>query len=96
MAEIDVQVHAYERNHPGRPWARTPASATSEEIGSGHGRSRRRRVRDRSLHVGYGLDADQRHADLRAGGRTLRNTDHLSDSDRSTLSVGTLQKVYRW
>ena len=21
MAVIDVQVHAYERNHPGRPWA---------------------------------------------------------------------------
>jgi len=26
----------------------------------------------------------------------LRNTDHLSDSDRSTLMGGTLQKVYRW
>jgi len=21
MATIDVQVHCYERNHPGRPWA---------------------------------------------------------------------------
>jgi L-fuconolactonase len=35
MAVIDVQVHAYERNHPGRPWAgqlHGPASATSEEM----------------------------------------------------------------
>ena len=35
MAVIDVQVHAYERNHPGRPWAgqlHGPASATDEEM----------------------------------------------------------------
>ena len=35
MAVIDVQVHAYERNHPGRPWAgqlHGPASATGEEM----------------------------------------------------------------
>src|SRR6202521_3070821 len=33
MAVIDVQVHAYERNHPGRPWAgqlHGPASANGE------------------------------------------------------------------
>ena len=33
MAVIDVQVHAYERNYPGRPWAghlHGPASATGE------------------------------------------------------------------
>ena len=24
MEIIDVQVHTYERNHPGRPWATTP------------------------------------------------------------------------
>ena len=35
MAVIDVQVHAYERNHPGRPWAgqlHGPTSATGEEM----------------------------------------------------------------
>ena len=35
MAVIDVQVHAYERNHPGRPWAgqlHGPASATGGEM----------------------------------------------------------------
>ena len=35
MAVIDVQVHAYEGNHPGRPWAghlHGPASATGEEM----------------------------------------------------------------
>src|SRR5580700_10575949 len=35
MAVIDVQVHAYERSHPGRPWAGNlhgPASATGEEM----------------------------------------------------------------
>lgn len=35
MAVIDVQVHAYERNHPGRPWAgqlHGPASASGEEM----------------------------------------------------------------
>jgi predicted TIM-barrel fold metal-dependent hydrolase len=35
MAVIDVQVHAYERNYPGRPWAghlHGPASATGEEM----------------------------------------------------------------
>ena len=26
----------------------------------------------------------------------FRNTDHLSDSDRSKLMGDTLQKVYRW
>lgn len=35
MAVIDVQVHAYERNHPGRPWAghlHGPQSANGEEM----------------------------------------------------------------
>jgi L-fuconolactonase len=35
MPVIDVQVHAYERNHPGRPWVghlEGPASATGEEM----------------------------------------------------------------
>src|SRR5918998_683200 len=35
MAVIDVQVHAYEPNHPGRPWVgqlHGPASATGEEM----------------------------------------------------------------
>ena len=35
MAIIDVQVHAYERNHPGRPWAghiAGPASVTGDEM----------------------------------------------------------------
>ncbi len=35
MPIIDVQVHAYERNHPGRPWVghlHGPASATGEEM----------------------------------------------------------------
>src|SRR5947208_13679281 len=35
MTVIDVQVHAYERNHPGRPWAghlHGPESATGEEM----------------------------------------------------------------
>lgn len=35
MPVIDVQVHAYERNHPGRPWAghlHGPESASGEEI----------------------------------------------------------------
>ena len=32
---IDVQVHAYERNHPGRPWSGTlvgPDSVTGDEM----------------------------------------------------------------
>ena len=35
MAVIDVQVHAYEANHPGRPWVgqlHGPASASGEEM----------------------------------------------------------------
>jgi predicted TIM-barrel fold metal-dependent hydrolase len=35
MPKIDVQVHAYERNHPGRPWAghlAGPASVTGDEM----------------------------------------------------------------
>jgi L-fuconolactonase len=35
MPTIDVQVHAYERNHPSRPWAghlAGPASATGDEM----------------------------------------------------------------
>ena len=35
MAIVDVQVHAYEKDHPGRPWAEAltgPASATDEEM----------------------------------------------------------------
>ncbi len=35
MPVIDVQVHAYERNHPGRPWTGPlagPASASGEEM----------------------------------------------------------------
>ena len=35
MPTIDVQVHAYERNHPGRPWVghlAGPASATGDEM----------------------------------------------------------------
>jgi hypothetical protein len=37
----------------------------------GPGAADHRRIRDRSLHVGYGLDADQRHVDLRAGRRIV-------------------------
>ena len=32
---IDVQVHAYERNHPGRPWAgflQGPAQVTGDDM----------------------------------------------------------------
>jgi L-fuconolactonase len=35
MTVIDVQVHAYERNHPGRPWAGTlhgPAEVTGDQM----------------------------------------------------------------
>ena len=35
MPVIDVQVHAYDRNHPGRPWAGQiagPASVTGDEM----------------------------------------------------------------
>jgi L-fuconolactonase len=35
MATIDSQVHAYERNHPGRPWAGTlqgPAEVTGDQM----------------------------------------------------------------
>lgn len=35
MSVIDVQVHAYERNHPGRPWVgrlHSPQSANGEEM----------------------------------------------------------------
>ena len=35
MRTIDIQVHAYERNHPGRPWAghlHGPQSANGEEM----------------------------------------------------------------
>jgi L-fuconolactonase len=33
MPTIDSQVHAYERNHPGRPWATTPAHWPAEVNG---------------------------------------------------------------
>ena len=35
MQIVDAQVHAYERNHPGRPWIghlHGPASATGDEM----------------------------------------------------------------
>jgi L-fuconolactonase len=35
MRTIDVQVHAYERNHPGRPWAgqlHGPQTANGKEM----------------------------------------------------------------
>src|SRR5258708_13151656 len=35
MLTIDVQVHAYERNHPGRPWVGTltgPAEGTGDQM----------------------------------------------------------------
>src|SRR5919109_312192 len=35
MMTIDAQVHAYERNHPGRPWAGTlhgPAEVTGDQM----------------------------------------------------------------
>src|SRR5271169_6030238 len=35
MPTIDCQVHAYERNHPGRPWAGTlvgPAEVTGDQM----------------------------------------------------------------
>ena len=35
MSTIDVQVHAYERNHPGRPWAAVlhgPAEVTGDDM----------------------------------------------------------------
>src|SRR5229473_8317145 len=35
MPTLDSQVHAYERNHPGRPWAgvlRGPAEATGDQM----------------------------------------------------------------
>ena len=35
MPTLDSQVHAYERNHPGRPWVghlQGPASATGDEM----------------------------------------------------------------
>jgi len=35
MIKIDAQVHAYERNHPGRPWAATlhgPAAVTGDDM----------------------------------------------------------------
>src|ERR1700735_2106280 len=35
MATIDAQVHAYERNHPGRPWAgflHGPAEVTGDDM----------------------------------------------------------------
>jgi predicted TIM-barrel fold metal-dependent hydrolase len=35
MIKIDAQVHAYERNHPGRPWAATlhgPSAVTGDDM----------------------------------------------------------------
>jgi hypothetical protein len=35
MLTIDAQVHAYEHNHPGRPWVGTltgPAEVTGEQM----------------------------------------------------------------
>ena len=35
MATIDAQVHAYERDHPGRPWANVlhgPAEVTGADM----------------------------------------------------------------
>jgi L-fuconolactonase len=37
MPIIDAQVHAYERNHPGRPWAAVlhgPAEVTGDDMGA--------------------------------------------------------------
>jgi hypothetical protein len=44
MLTLDAQVHAYERNHPGRPWVGTlagPAEVTDGSDGLGRGGSRR-------------------------------------------------------
>ncbi len=58
MPTIDVQVHAYERNHPGRFGLLKPA--------------------------------------YEQGVEAFRVTNRLSESDRATLTGGTLQRVYRW
>ena len=46
MPVIDVQVHPFDRNHPGRPWA-SPShgldSATGEEMVAAMNKCRRRR-----------------------------------------------------
>ena len=63
MPTIDVQVHCYERNHPGRPWvvgSRRPARGDRPRHDQGDGRGRRRR---------RAADLGVRHVSL---GRELR------------------------
>ena len=66
MQTIDAQVHAYERNHPGRPWhgnARGSAGGYGRSDGGGDGRCRRRRC-----DPGLGLRHVPLRCELRARG----------------------------
>src|SRR6266436_189529 len=50
MQTIDAQVHAYERNHPGRPWAAVlhgPAEVTGDDMVAAMDRDLRRAVQHR-------------------------------------------------
>ena len=49
-----------------------------------------------SLHVGHRLDADDRHADLRAGRRSVPRHQTPVRERQGSAHGGTLQKVYKW
>ena len=108
MPVIDVQVHPFDRNHPGRPWA-SPShgldSATGEEMVAamnsvGVDGAPVLRVID-----AFGLDRCMWGTDwtrtigmltYEQGVKPFRDTKRLSENDKAALMGGTLQKVYKW
>ena len=76
MLTIDVQVHAYERDRPGRPWAAVlhgPAEVTGDDMVKAMDVSRRRRrVAGVALHhvpLGRELRARRARRPIPAGSR---------------------------
>ena len=108
---IDVQVHAYERNHPGRPWVGQiagPPSVSGDEMVAAMdavGVDGEIPVSPFSLYrydASYALEVCARHPGRFGLVKPVDTTDpgvadtRLSDSDRAALMGGTLQAVYKW
>lgn len=93
MPTIDAQVHAYERDHPGRPWAAVlhgPAEVTGDDMVKAMDAVGVDAAILVSPFTMYRYDASAQGVDA------FRVTDRLSESDRAALMGGTLQRVYHW
>jgi hypothetical protein len=91
MPVIDVQVHPFDRNHPGRPWA-SPSHGLDSATGEAMVAAMTRVGVDGAIlwtrAIGM-LTYEQ-------GVAPFRETTRLSESDKAALMGGTLQNVYKW